>query len=539
MKPIKKPDRPSGKKKWAVILSIILFFLVIGSLYLFIHQSEKRIKIAVIELLNRELSDESEILIEHFNLSLVPLGFTARNIELFHHTSYENREPKKQLDLMRSLKVQELSLKKFRLWQFIKERTIQFDSIIITGADTEIVSGVDIESEKTGNDDPLPPIFISELNLLDSNLSIFHGTHGKDIALNIKNYSVLLLGIELSDPGIKAVPQFQNLDLQIQKLDFFTQNGHYELQTDSIHLNSSDNLLKFKNIHLNPLLSATAKAEEAGHQIDRFEITLSHFQMMGLDLKKWLYNGHLNASKIDLNELQVQIDRDRSYPRRDRDEDRILPPLQFKQLDIPIQIDTLHAISGSLSYHEYYSENGREGFVQFDNIDLKAFPFQNISNEDSLFVRAEARFMNQSELALNIDFSLENDGAHIVSGTLGPMDLTTLNEPMDDLIFLRINSGELDQLNFWFYADNSAAAGNMIMVYRNLEIRFLDEEAASERRRDRFRSFIANTFAIRSNNPPEDPRTGEIQYNRDPDRSMFSYWLRSLAAGLEDSVKRL
>ena len=539
MKPKKAPATSSDKKKWAVILAILFIFVIIGSFFLLIHHAEKRVEQAIIERLNSELSDGSEIIIEHFNLSLFPLGITAKNIELHHHISFEEREPRKQLDLLRSLKIQEFSLKRFRLWRYIKDKHVEFDNVIIHGAETEVVLGLEIESSGSEAEEPMPPIYISEFQLIESDLFIFQTPVGERANLKLGNYSVYLTDIEFSDHNFKENPKFEDFDLQVQKLDYFFQNGQYELQADSMYINSFDSQLQFKNAHLKPLMSATELADKIGHQLDRFDIKLSHFLMKEFDLKGWLSDGQIYASNIELTEPTVYIDRDKSYPRRERNEDRILPAIQFKQLDIPVQIDTIHAISGSLKYHEIFSEDGREGFVQFDDIDLKVSPFQNTSQEDSLFVRAEAQFMDSAQLNLNIDFSLGSDGAHIVSGTLGTMDLSSLNEPLDELILMRIESGQLDQLNFWFYADNNASAGNVIMIYRDLEVRYFDDEEVRERRRDRFRSFIANTFVIRSNNPSDNPRTGEIQYVRDPERSMFSYWLRSLATGLEETVKRL
>ena len=87
-------------------------------------------------------------------------------------------------------------------------------------------------------------------------------------------------------------------------------------------------------------------------------------------------------------------------------------------------------------------------------------------------------------------------------------------------------------------ADDDISRGMLIFVYDDLEIRFFDAETQRERRRDRFRSFIANRFMVRSDNPAEDPRNALIEYERDKQRSMFNYWWRSISDGLMDTIRR-
>lgn len=531
-------SRPSDRKKWILILLFTFIFLLGGSLYLLFNEAEKRAEKALLELVNSELSGESEVIIGHFKLSLFPLGVTADEIELFHHTLFDEREfPQKPLDVIRDLNIDRVSVKQFRLWRYLFKKTIHIGELKVIGANIEFVSGA---SEKTSDDDSAvksTPLHISEFHFLDGYLSYFQNAENENPTLTLDKISINSTEIDLSEFDEQPFPQFSDLEMQVQKLGFLSENKHYELELDSLHLNSINRDLSFKNVQITPLLTATEMAVETGHQLDRFDASLAHFLMLDFDLKSWLLDGKLTASKIELAEPIVHIDRDRSFPRRDR-EDRPMPHSQFINLDIPVQIDTVHAIDGTLRYLEFYSDESREGFVLFDHIDLKAFPFQNISVEDSLFVRAKTRFMNVSDLNLKFDFSLQNDAAHIVSGSLDPMDMTTINDPLDGLILMRLKSGELDRLDFWFYADNKASAGNLLIIYKNLEVQFYDDDLNSDRNRDQFKSFIANTFAIRSDNPSDDPRTGKIEYERDLDKSMFNYWLRSLATGLEDSIKR-
>ncbi len=539
MNQTKPVSRPIDKKRWIWIISILVVILLAGTLFLVIHQAEEKGKQALVELLNRELSDDSEFVVDHFKIHFFPFGFTAEEIKLTHPEDFNEREPQKRMDFIHSLSIDRISVNRFRLWNYIWNRTISIHELMVQRPDIKLISGM--AETSSGDDSPasFPAVFISNIQILEGSFAYMNSVEHEKASWQLNDVTISVSELDLSGLADRPYPGFDHIELKVQKLDYRTANDHYEMYMDSLHLNSYNNEFSLKNVNFNPLLTASEMADVSGHQTDQFNISLSHFLLSGFDLESWLMDGKLVASKVELAEPEIRIERDRSYPRRERTEDRILPHLQWKQMNIPVYIDTVHAVNGFLRYHEFYSEDNREGYVLFSQINLKAYPFQNITAEDSLFIRTHALFMGTTNFDLEIDFSLQDDAAHVLSGTLGRMDLPTINEPLGDLVMLRLQQGEMEQLNFWFYADNHASAGNLIMIYNNLEVSFLSDQDTRIRRRDRFRSFIANTFAVRSNNPANNPRSGEIEYERDPDRSMFSYWLRSLATGLEDTVKRL
>lgn len=198
---------------------------------------------------------------------------------------------------------------------------------------------------------------------------------------------------------------------------------------------------------------------------------------------------------------------------------------------------SVFAEHGTLSYHEEIAVENRSGSIYFSEIDLSLYSLVNRST-DSMYAEATAQFMNQSEFDLTVEFSLDESSRHSVSGNLYQLDLSTMNTTLENLVQIRLDSGEIEHLNFQFEADDDHAHGNLLLIYNDLDLRFIDAQYQTESGLDRVRSFIANTFLIRSNNPADDPRPGEIDFERDKERSIFNYWLRSISTGLIDTIKR-
>jgi hypothetical protein len=104
--------------------------------------------------------------------------------------------------------------------------------------------------------------------------------------------------------------------------------------------------------------------------------------------------------------------------------------------------------------------------------------------------------------------------------------------------FIYATSGKIDAMNFSFTANNSRATGKMTMLYHGLDIAFKNKQTDDTTAfRERFISFIANKQVLDSNPiPGEEVREGIIDYERDPERFLFSYCFKSILSGIKSSL---
>jgi len=126
------------------------------------------------------------------------------------------------------------------------------------------------------------------------------------------------------------------------------------------------------------------------------------------------------------------------------------------------------------------------------------------------------------------------------NGTLSGMDANELNPILEKNAFIYATSGKIDAMNFSFTANNSRATGKMTMLYHGLDIAFKNKRTDDTTAfKERLISFIANRQVLDSNPiPGEEVREGIIDYERDPERFLFSYCFKSILSGIRSSLAK-
>ena len=88
------------------------------------------------------------------------------------------------------------------------------------------------------------------------------------------------------------------------------------------------------------------------------------------------------------------------------------------------------------------------------------------------------------------------------------------------------------------YLNSESASGEVLVEYRDLKVKFLNKDNPDNNGlKEGVKNFIANTFAINSNNTGNDAETGEIDFEREKNKSIFAYWWKSLLSGLKDVIQ--
>ena len=87
-------------------------------------------------------------------------------------------------------------------------------------------------------------------------------------------------------------------------------------------------------------------------------------------------------------------------------------------------------------------------------------------------------------------------------------------------------------------ANNQYSYGEMKFYYEDLKIALLNRETETPKGiGNALGSFFANTFIIKSNNPHNlFLRKGDIFFERDEKRAIFSYWTKTFLSGVVSSI---
>ena len=125
-----------------------------------------------------------------------------------------------------------------------------------------------------------------------------------------------------------------------------------------------------------------------------------------------------------------------------------------------------------------------------------------------------------------------------LKGTLAAMQADELNPILENKAFLYVTSGEIQGINFSFVADNKKSNGTIEILYQGLNLAVKNKRTDDTTAiRERFISILVNIKVKNSNpSPGKDVRVGTISFERDPERYLISYCIKSLMSGIRSSL---
>ena len=536
--PNNQPDKQTGKKRRWILFLVLGVLFITGSVMLYlIYNAEELAKDLLIEQLNEQLAPNAVIKIGEFSFSVHPTSITLNNVEIVHIKPFEEIEPVRKTDSILRFEFREATVEGINLLRLALRRQWSLGMFTVDGLHIETVPFPEDSGDKPEDPDYVFPLFVSEVTLKNSRFTSYRDREATRFAYMADNFMGKLYNFSLSKADAPLHSYMDHVAITADTLGYMTDDELYEIFIINFETDSRAQALSFSKAEVIPQKTAKQMAEKIGTQTDQFNIETGALKATGFDIITWLKDEELKITSLIVDKPILHINRDKSFPRADRGF-RPLPPKQFIELPYGISIDTLKMENATIRYVEKYPQDGRSGEISFYEVDVLAKKLQNRSDQDSIRVYVTARFLNEVPIAVNYHFAVRENSGHAVSGHMGSFDLTLLNPVIENLAAKQIRSGMLDDFRFDFHANNYSSTGKLHMVYNNFELRFLDEESLEETRGRRLRSFLANRLKIRAANSADDPRQGEIDFERDEERSIFNYWWKSVLSGIEDIVIR-
>src|SRR4030042_1249750 len=211
----------------------------------------------------------------------------------------------------------------------------------------------------------------------------------------------------------------------------------------------------------------------------------------------------------------------------------------------------IEAIFSNIYVHNFYaagyfiSRSPISSYIEIGKMDMKVFRNK----------RKEFRHANMpafQDMIYNYPGTIQIDSIGLIKGNVtytvhdekanepGIISFNEMNAILEKNAFIYATSGKIDAMNFSFTANNSRATGKMTLLYHGLDIAVKNKQTDDTTAfRERFISFIANRQVLDSNPiPGEEVREGIIDYERDPERFLFSYCFKSILSGIKSSLAK-
>jgi hypothetical protein len=125
-----------------------------------------------------------------------------------------------------------------------------------------------------------------------------------------------------------------------------------------------------------------------------------------------------------------------------------------------------------------------------------------------------------------------------LQGSLSGMEVGALNPILENNAFIFVESGKIDEMNFSLTANNTKATGSINLLYHDLNIKVKNRETDEiTGLKEQLISFFANMVVINENpKPGKEVRVGIIDFERDPEKFIFNYWVQSILTGVKSTL---
>ncbi len=315
-------------------------------------------------------------------------------------------------------------------------------------------------------------------------------------------------------------------------------NGLYEFSADSLVYNSAKHNILLKGIKINPLLKPEEFSGRIGFQTDFLKVTTDFLELAGIDESKWIDDKIVSGKKLQIGATDMYIYRNKRYP-FNHNQRPPWPQELLKDIDQPFVFDSVILLPSVIKYSELMDISDTPGNLEFNKLTFTAGKISNIPDNTTKHfnIKARAELYKTAPVSLNVNFDLSSHNYyHTVSGKIGPMPFSILNNMVTKSAPISIESGQLNRFDFNLKLNDKKAEGELFFGFDDFKINVL-EYNDSGAKKSKLATFWANNMMLNSKNPKGNTLLPEkITYERDVERSIINYWWKSIFTGAKQAL---
>lgn len=369
-----------------------------------------------------------------------------------------------------------------------------------------------------------------------------HINLGNTFNINRINLSIDTLAIDSTSTLLSLSQFLTETRLSVEDLSSLTPDSLYRLHLDSLAYSGQSNTIHLIGVNLDPIFTKSELLKRIEYQKDWFDLKIKSIDLSGVNVAQMITNGFLELDQVAINQFNLDTHKDKRLPLPPNNE-KPLPQEMISQLPIPIYIDSINIISSYVSHSEFSPTGTLPGLIFFKDMNGV---IKNITNDSArlaenkiMTFHSTGSMMHTGKYEVDVDFDLSDTSQFFYfEGQLTNMDLTELNELLENTAYVRIKDGYNKKVTFNFEANHDYALGEMKFYYNNLKITVLkSDDQEHKRHAASIKSFFANTFVVNKKNPHFlFVRQGDIFHHRDVNKAIFNYWAKALLSGVVSSI---
>lgn len=501
---------------------------------------------------------DSTYLLEATSLSVgsYPLNINLKGLKISPLKSNRSHGAN---DLKLSLSIPETRITGFYFDKAIFHHLWSVDSIVVVSPDLSLdIHPEEGRREKRARFNPYYPfdlpvfmksIDIGTILMADGDLSVNSGSGADKKHYAVKGYRLQAdqFHRDTSDLEKPSGRLFNaaNITLTVPGFAKPVRDSLYTLSFTAFGLSTRSGSGWLEGVSMKPNFSRGVMAEKIGHRATLLEFELPRILLHSLPLATIIETGRVILPMAEIQEFSLNAFQDNRIPPR---EGMTIPmPHQaLREINLPLEIDTLMILNGSIRYEEQTGEE--PGSLFFDRFETTitglSFPISGQSpvnsSADAINVKGTARLMGQGRMGFDmVLWPAHPRDSFQLTARLNTMNLQSINPMLTRLIPVSIRTGMVDSLNIKsFHANRLSSNGVMELGYHNLNLQLLPLRPDLFHRVEReFLSEIANLVLPLANpNRTGNFRHGIIHYQRDSTRGFFNYIWKSALSGIKSTA---
>lgn len=420
------------------------------------------------------------------------------------------------------LKVDTIKLNDIQLWDYITTKDIIIGELKIANPEFEIFSQTSQEKDSSATKKSSrlkQKIEVKNVNINGGSLKIFKKDSTKH-ELYTKINNIRLEEVKLNSKTInKSVPIEYDLILLNADSIFYDLDKQHEFVVGNFLIDGNKVLIE--RLKILPKFSKAEHQETTPVEKDRYDLEIDSVTMDNLNWSLQNDSLKIQNSVTEIAGVHFEIYRDKLQP-----EDTTIKPLyseMIRELPILLKLDSIQVNKAYIRYEEKMHEDREPGVVEFSNLNGMIKNITNIGMDSKgfpkTFVDVKANFMETAPLRVEWEFDISNKNDQFqFSGQMGALAADEINNFMTPAMNVQA-SGEILDMYFNFYGNNTKGNGDMRLEYDNFKVEVLRKDG---QKKNRIISALANLI-VQNEALNEEANYKEISFTRDKTKSFWNY----------------
>jgi len=355
------------------------------------------------------------------------------------------------------------------------------------------------------------------------------------IGLTINNINIDTSLLNSPDPNI-----INRMSIDFNGRTRISRDSLYEIRSGRLSYNFINDRIAIDSFEILPRYNEDEFFRKAVFQTDRTKMFSKRIVLHDLYLDEYLNDKIIHFGGIEIDSISLEMIRDQKYPREPNDFKK-LPLESLLGIDQEFIVDSVIIKDSYVEYSEYSLKSETPGTIFFDrfNVNIKMLPSDPdlLGSNSDMTINMNTYIMGKARMDVNIIFPYRRPGQNFRFGAnLETFDLRNLNSMSENLMGIAILRGKGSIEAPYLYADDVNSTGTMIFRYKKLKLNLYNRKKAQMNQGmfSGLARFMINDLLLHSNNPrfARKLRTGQVFFERDPEKSIINYLWKSLLSGM-------